>query len=186
LILLRLAGYSDREHPANHALPPNTDPTLFDAVVIRTSNSQEPKYYPARGKMDGGADCNLTNMQLLKRMELEHDVEKVEDHPCYLMAGGMTFEPKYKIRLCWHTATARKVLETEFYVTDDEPFDLLFGNGFMREHGGVIGRRPGYVGLLVRHETKGTWIASSFVDSTTSAQSLTEPRTTKASFADRC
>ncbi|KAK4550077.1 hypothetical protein LTR36_003044 [Oleoguttula mirabilis] len=152
-----LAGLAEQKQPNRHAPAASIDPSIFDAVVIRTVTSKLPEYYPARGKIDSGADCNITTSDLLARLGLLDHVEKVEDGPVFKTVGGDGFIPKAKIKLHWHACNALKVTVTEFYVseTEDEPFDLLLGLKSSVDNGlFMIDQRPQFLGALMRYQTK--------------------------------
>lgn len=150
-----LAGLAGKDQTDKSTPMQSMDPTLFDAMVICTSKSEVPQYYPVRSKMDTGADCNLTSMELLKRVGLHNHVEAVEDHQIFQLPGGGKFEPRSKIILHWRNATARKVFVTEFFVSEEEEmFDLLLGLDFISENN-VLVKRPNLLGALVKYEPKG-------------------------------
>lgn len=127
---------------------------LFDVIVIRI-DGETCKYEPARGKMDTFADCNVTTSALLERTGHIFTLEDVEGDVVFTLVGGMRFQPKKKVNLKWRTANSMKVYATEFYVSEaDEPFEILFGLDFIKEHGDVT---RGSVSLfsIVKHESRG-------------------------------
>lgn len=129
------------------------DPYLFDVAVIR-EGPDGCEWKAARAKMDTFADCNITTMGLLKRIGLETQVKAVEDEIQFSLVGGHKFIPKTKVTLSWRARTSLKTLETEFFISESEPFDLLLGQGFMAEHYGDVVQRDRRLNAILSHASK--------------------------------
>lgn len=88
--------------------------------------------------MDTGADVNVIAESTLRGMDpialLDWDRGDIE-------ACGQHFRPEKKVELRFRIRGKKRIYEAEFAVFNEsraEAFDMLLGNGFIREHGFLI------------------------------------------------
>ena len=117
--------------------PPRTTPgqsndfTIFEADLVR------PGKPPTRvsGKFDTGAAGNFVSMECITKAGLQGRMQ-----PCgpereeFVGVEHQHVVPKYRITLSWSYGKRRTTYNTEFYVLDKAPYDILLGAPFILQN----------------------------------------------------
>ncbi|OCK73574.1 hypothetical protein K432DRAFT_410579 [Lepidopterella palustris CBS 459.81] len=114
-------------------VPETTDHSLFNATIVLLSN-EHPQYVSARGKFDTGADINLISRNLVEKRGLLDLVENLEKGLTIRGIEDAQFTAKAKITLTWYLNKSSYSRMTEFFLTEDDSFDILLGNDFINEN----------------------------------------------------
>ena len=70
-------------------------------------------------------------MDIIKRAHLDRRVVRSKSSQIYTGFGGQNIEPKGAIKITWYANNASKTRETDFFVVEQGPFDLLLGRQFI-------------------------------------------------------
>ena len=130
-----------------------TDPTLFD-LTIMPMRQHGPEYLPARGKMDTGAECNVIDLNLVKKAKLEDQLEDVDEPVSFSVLDDIKFIPKKRITLHWRLPNDRKARTTEFYLANNSWFELIYGLEWIEHNADVSQKVRTMLPLVKEHHSK--------------------------------
>lgn len=122
------------ERPLMHA---DSNFTMDVTLVLRLKDSRGLQYIPLRAKMDTGCDHNLISMDILRRENIENDqIEVLEEEIELTGLEGTTYTLKKKITFTWYLKRNMKSRVGDFYIVEDESFDMILGALFWGGSGG--------------------------------------------------
>jgi hypothetical protein len=123
-----------RERPLMHA---SSNFTMDVTLVLRLNESQGLLYIPLRAKMDTGCDHNLVSMDILRREGIKEDQIEILDEEIELTGlEGTKYTLKKKITFTWYLKRNMKSRVGDFYIVEDESFDVILGALFWGGSGG--------------------------------------------------
>lgn len=91
------------------------------------------RHCPARGKFDTGSDINLISRHFLEREDISAEERELDQKQSYESIEGIHHEAKSKVKVHWFLNNTPYTQVTEFFPVNDNSFDLLLGNPFIRE-----------------------------------------------------
>lgn len=134
-----------------------TDSTLFDLIVLPL-HGHGPLAFPARGKMDCAGDTNVVAKEVVEAAGLLgqlKDVEDSENSVGFHSLNGNVFSPTKQIQIYWRLPNDRKARTTMFYVAEQSPYQLLFGQNWIEGNGQIFKLQPAIMALVGPFVSKG-------------------------------
>lgn len=108
----------------------HTNFTMDVTFVLNRRDPQGLDYVPARAKMDTACDHNLISIDMIRRMGLEDKIEILE-RPVELNGlGGSQHALDKKVTLTWYLKRGMRSRVSDYYVVEDEAFDVVLGSVF--------------------------------------------------------
>jgi hypothetical protein len=100
----------------------------FTMSVTLVHQHQGLSYIPVRGKMDTGCDVNLISTEIIQRGKIKDDqIETLDEEVELNGLEGTKYTLKKKIQLTWYLNRGMKSRVADFYIVEDDSFDVILG-----------------------------------------------------------
>lgn len=110
--------------------------TMDVTLVLRLNESQSLQHIPLRAKMDTGCDHNLVSMDILRREGIKEDQIEIGEEIELTGLEGTKYTLKKKITFTWYLKRNMKSRVGDFYIVEDDTFDVILGAHFWGGSGG--------------------------------------------------
>ncbi|OCK91642.1 uncharacterized protein K441DRAFT_679371 [Cenococcum geophilum 1.58] len=94
------------------------------------------QHIPLRAKMDTGCDHNLVSMDILRREGIKEDQIEIGEEIELTGLEGTKYTLKKKITFTWYLKRNMKSRVGDFYIVEDDTFDVILGAHFWGGSGG--------------------------------------------------
>ncbi|CZR54986.1 uncharacterized protein PAC_04871 [Phialocephala subalpina] len=86
-------------------------------------------------KLDTGSDLNVISLQKLSELGKESEIQRFNRNVFegVRTVNGVTFQPRGSLELRWSRQKTSKIFKERFFVFDDCPEDVLFGNPYIKK-----------------------------------------------------